>query len=58
MKDWTWQKWVGKLTPVVAGLLATGIWAFLELPAPVWAGTAAGALTTVVQWLLALFGKK
>jgi len=58
MKDWTWEKWLGKLAPIVAGLLATGVWSFLELPAPWWAGTAAGMLTTIVQGIIALFGKK
>lgn len=58
MKEWSWQKWLGKLAPVVTGLIATGIWAFLELPAPGWAGTAAGVLTTIVQAVIALFPAK
>jgi hypothetical protein len=58
MKDWTWQKWLGKLAPIVTGLLATGIWSFVELPAPGWAGVAAGLLTTVVQGIISLFPAK
>lgn len=55
MKDWPWQKWVGKLAPVVTGLLAVGVWEFVELPAPAWAGVVAGMVTMLVQGLLALF---
>ena len=58
MQSWTWQKWLGKLAPLVTGALATGLWAFLELPAPQWAGIVAGAITAIVQWILALFPAK
>ena len=58
MKNWSWQKWLGKLTPIVVGLLATGIWEFAELPAPMWAGTAAGLITVIVQGIIALFPAK
>lgn len=58
MKSWPWQKWAGKLAPIVAGLLATGIWEFLELPAPIWAGGAAGLVTMLVQWIVSLFPVK
>lgn len=55
MKDWPWQKWLGKLAPIVTGLLAVGVWEFAELPAPSWAGIAAGLVTMLVQGLLSLF---
>lgn len=55
---WTWQKWVGKLAPIISTLLATGIWELLELPAPVWAGIAAGIVTFLAQQILALFPPK
>ncbi|GEM_PF-6847179 len=58
MKDWSWQKWVGKLAPIVAGLIAGGVWEFAELPAPQWAGIVAGAVTALAQWLIALFPVK
>lgn len=57
-KGWTWQKWLGKLMPLITGLLAGGIWEFLELPASAWAGTAAGLLTVIVQGIIALFPPK
>jgi hypothetical protein len=52
---WTWQKVVGKLTPIITGLLAVGVWEFAELPAPTWAGVVAGMVTMLVQGILALF---
>ena len=52
---WTWQKIVGKLTPLITGLLAVGVWEFIELPAPAWAGVVAGMVTMLVQGILALF---
>ena len=58
MKDWPWQKWVGKIAPIVVGLLAQGIWSFLELPAPGWAAIISGAITFGVQQILALFPPK
>lgn len=58
MKGWTWQKWVGKLAPIVSGLLATGVWEFAELPAPVWAGVAASLLTMLIQGIISLFPAK
>ena len=58
MKGWKWQKWVGKLAPIGTGIIATGIWSFLELPAPQWAGMAAGIVTAIVQWILAMFPQK
>ncbi len=58
MKDWSWQKWVGKLAPIVTGLLASGIWEFAELPAPAWAGTVAALVTSLVQYLISLFPVK
>lgn len=57
-KNWTWQKWLGKAAPLVSGLIASGIWKFLELPAPEWAGIAASLLTMVVQGILSLFPPK
>lgn len=58
MVKWTWQKWLGKLTPLVAGAISTGVWEFLELPSPFWAGVAAGVLTVVVQAIISLFPAK
>ena len=58
MSKWTWQKWVGKIAPIAAGLLAGGIWSFLELPAPSWAAIVSGAITFFVQQILALFPPK
>lgn len=58
MKKWTWQKWVGKLSPILMGLIAEGVWQFAELPAPGWAPIVAGAITAIVQWLIALFPPK
>ena len=58
MKTWTWQKWVGKLAPLIVGLLAEGIWQFFELPAPGWAPIIAGALTFLAQQILALLPPK
>lgn len=55
MKDWPWQKWVGKVAPIVTSLLAIGVWEFAELPAPGWAGIVAGLVTMLVQGILALF---
>lgn len=57
MKEWTWQKWAGKLAPLVtAGLV--GVWAILEMDVPTWAPIAAGCVTFVVQQVLALFPPK
>lgn len=58
MKDWSWQKWVGKLAPIVVGLISSGVWEFAELPAPLWAGVVAGLLTVVVQAVISLFPAK
>ena len=58
MKNWTWQKWVGKLAPIVVGLITVGVWEFAELPAPAWAGGAGGLLTLLVQWIIALIPPK
>lgn len=55
---WTWQKWLGKLAPIIAGALAEGIWALFELPAPAWAVVSAGILTFLAQQILALFPPK
>ena len=52
---WGWQKWLGKLAPIVTGLLAVGVWEFAELPAPSWAGIAAGLVTMLVQGIISLF---
>lgn len=56
-KDWTWQKWAGKLAPLVAAGLVQ-VWAVIEQPVPVWAPIAAGLVTFIVQQLLALFPPK
>lgn len=58
MKTWTWQKWLGKLMPIIAGLISSGVWEFAELPAPFWAGVVAGLLTVVVQGIISLFPPK
>ena len=58
MKKWTWQKWIGKLAPIFASLLSVGIWEFLELPAPTWAGIVAGGVTFIAQWIISLIPPK
>ena len=58
MKSWTWQKVVGKVTPIVTSLLTVGVWEFLELPAPGWAAIIAGLVTMLAQALVALFPAK
>ena len=58
MKDWTWQKWVGKLAPIVVALLASAVWEFAELPAPGWASVIAGIITFLAQQAIALFPPK
>ena len=58
MKDWTWQKWVGKLAPIIASLLTEGVWAFFELPSPLWAASAAGLVTLFAQWIISLIPPK
>lgn len=58
MKDWAWQKWVGKLTPVVVGVLTIGAWEFAEMPAPGWAAIVAGLITMIAQAVVALFPAK
>ena len=58
MKSWTWQKWIGKLAPIVVSVLTTGIWEFAELPAPFWAGVVGGLVTMLVQGLISLFPPK
>lgn len=55
MKDWPWQKWVGKLAPIIATLLATAVWEFAELPVPGWAPVIAGIVTFLAQQVVALF---
>jgi len=55
VKDWTWQKWVGKLAPIVVALLASAVWEFAELPAPGWASVIAGIITFLAQQAIALF---
>lgn len=57
-KDWTWQKWVGKLIPLVVSVLTVGVWEFAEVPAPGWAGVVAGVITVVAQAIVALFPPK
>ena len=58
MKDWTWQKWVGKVTPIVVAVLTVGVWEFAEIPAPGWAAIVAGLVTMVAQAAVALFPAK
>ena len=58
LSSWSWQKWVGKIAPIVTGLLSVGVWEFFELPAPIWAGTIAGVVTFLVQQILALIPPK
>jgi len=55
MKNWPWQKWLGKITPIAVSLLTGGIWEFAELPAPFWAGVVGGLITVLVQGILSLF---
>lgn len=58
MKDWSWQKWVGKLVPVVVGVLTVGFWEFAEMPAPGWAAVIAGVITVVAQAVVSMFPPK
>lgn len=58
MKDWTWQKWVGKVTPIVVSVLTVGAWEFAEMPAPGWAAIIAGLITMAAQAVVALFPVK
>lgn len=56
MKEWSWQKWVGKLLPFVLAV-AAAVWELIE-GTPGWWPTVAAALTGIVQWVLALFPPK
>ena len=58
MKSWTWQKWVGKLAPLVVALLTEGVWTFIEAPAPAWAPIIAGIVTMIAQAIISLFPVK
>ena len=58
MKSWSWQKWTGKLAPIIVTLLAVGVWEFAELPVPQWAPVIAGIITFIAQQAIALFPPK
>lgn len=55
---WTWQKWLGKLSVPIVTLIGVTIWEFAEVDAPTWAPIVAGAITFIVQQVLALFPAK
>ena len=56
MSEWTWQKWVGKLAPLVIGLGGL-VWSFIEAE-PQWWPLVVGGVTGVVQWVVAIFPAK
>jgi hypothetical protein len=58
VKNWSWQKWVGKLSPIVVTLLTTGVWEFAEIQAPMWAPIVAGIITFLAQQVISLFPPK
>jgi hypothetical protein len=58
MSTWSWQKWIGKLSPIIVTLLTTGVWEFIETPAPMWAPIVAGIITFLVQQVISLFPPK
>jgi membrane protein YdbS with pleckstrin-like domain len=53
MKDWTWQKWIGKLLPFAVAVGAA-VWQLMEAE-PVWWPVVVAGLTGFVQWIIALF---
>ena len=60
MSKWPWQKWIGKLVPFVIAV-GSALWKVLsDEPGwePSWWVTASAALTTIVQWVMALFPAK
>ena len=57
-EGWTWQKWLGKLSIPIVTIVGSALWEFFEVPAPVWAPIVAGAVTFLVQQVLALFPPK
>ena len=56
MKDWSWQKWVGKAAPFLIGLGGL-VWTAIEQE-PQWWPLVVGALTGVAQWIVAMFPPK
>jgi len=56
MKDWPWQKWIGKLLPFAVAVGAA-VWTLIEKQ-PGWWAVAVAAATGVVQWLIATFPPK
>lgn len=56
MKNWPWQKWVGKAAPFIVGLGGL-IWTFVEKE-PQWWPIVVGAVTGVTQWLISVFPSK
>ena len=57
MKEWSWQKWVGKLIPWALTAASAFMKGVLELDVTWWP-TIVAAITGIVQWVLALFPPK
>ena len=57
MKNWPWQKWVGKLWPFA---LAVGglVWGLIEQDPAGWYVVGSGIVTGFIQWLLGSFPVK
>jgi len=53
MKEWSWQKWLGKLIPLLTGVFGA-VWSFIESE-PQWYPLVIGFGTMIVQWALAAF---
>ncbi len=56
MKDWTWQKWLGKLAVLVVAV-AEAVFALLEV-IPVWWPAIATGIAWLVQFVIGLIPPK
>jgi len=56
MKNWSWQKWLGKLLPFAVAVGAA-VWELVE-GTPGWWPVVVAAGTGIVQWIVALFPPK
>ena len=56
MKEWSWQKWLGKLIPLLTGVFGA-VWSFIESE-PQWYPMVIGFGTMIIQWALASFPEK
>ena len=56
MRDWPWQKWIGKLLPFGVAVGAA-VWTLVEKQ-PGWWAVGVAAATGIVQWLIATFPPK